>query len=252
MTTAEDALVPDGWQLTPPDLTAAAKQKAMEALRIDGAHAAQHRLARFYDADGDYAGASFAQLEPIDTNDITPADLLATMLLSVRIRPGAARRILDRGDTRDTLLRKLRDLPDCELASAGSPALTAMEALYETVKQALSADSVKNPNAWVTASKLCARKRPDLFPVRDTEVCDYLGLTPWRNYQVDWQIFRSLIGDPDITAAIDAMSKATVAAAAGRRLQADQSRLRLLDAAIWTYATSLRRDLRARHNRTAA
>jgi hypothetical protein len=112
-----------------------------------------------------------------------------------------------------------------------------MAALYETVKQALSADTVKNPNAWVTASKLCARKRPDLFPLRDTEMRDYLGLTPWQNYQVDRQIFRGLIGDPDIIAAIDLMSKA---AAAGRRLQADQSRLRLLDAAIWTYATSLR------------
>ena len=136
-------------------------------------------------------------------------------------------------------MRRLRDLPDCDLANAGSPVLTAMEALYEAVKQALSADAVES-NAWVTASKLCARKRPDLFPVRDTEVCDYLGLTPWRNYQVDWQIFRSLIGDPDIIAAIDMMSKATVAAAAGRQLQADRSRLRLLDAAIWTYATSLR------------
>lgn len=63
-------MIPDSWQSAPTDLMAAAKQKAMEALRIDGAHAAQHRRARFYDADGDYAGASFAQLEPIDTNDI--------------------------------------------------------------------------------------------------------------------------------------------------------------------------------------
>ena len=189
-------MIPDGWQPPPPDLAADAKQKAMEALRTDGPRAAQHRLARFYDTDGDYAGASFAQLGPIDPIDITPADLLATTLLSVRIRPGAARRMLARGDTRDILLRKLRDMPDCDLANAGSPALTAMEGLYEAVKQALSADTVKNPNAWVTASKICARKRPDLFPVRDKEVCNYLGLTQWRNYQVDWQIFRSLIGDP--------------------------------------------------------
>ena len=134
MTTGEDAMIPDGWQPPPPDLAADAKQKAMEALRSDGPHAAQHRLARFYDTNGDYAGASFAQLGPID---ITPADLLATTLLSVRIRPGAARRMLDRGDTRNTLLRKLRDLPDCDLANAGSPALTAMEGLHEAVKQAL-------------------------------------------------------------------------------------------------------------------
>lgn len=79
---------------------------------------------------------------------------------------------------------KLRDLPDCDLANAGSPALTGMAGLYEAVRQALSADTVKNPNARVTASKLCARKGPDLLPVRDTEVCDYLaaldgGTTRW-------------------------------------------------------------------------
>ncbi len=232
-------MVPDGWQQPPPDLVVDAKHKAMEALRTDRPHAAQDRLARFYDTDGDYAGASFAQLGPIDPMDITPIDLLATTLLSVRIRPGATRRMLDGGNTRGTLLRKLGDLPNCDLANAGRPALTAMAELYEVVKQALSADTVRNPNARVTASKLCARKRPDLFPVRDKEVCDYLGLTQLRNYQVDWQVFRSLIGDPDIIAAIDVMSKATAAAAAGRRLQADQSRLRLLDAAIWTYAMPL-------------
>jgi len=233
-------MIPDGWQPPPPGLVVNAKHKAMEALRTDGPHAAQDRLARFYDTDGDYAGASFAQLDPIDPMDITAADLLATTLLSVRIKPSATRRILDGGSTRDTLLRKLHDLPDCDLANAGSPALTAMAGLYEAAKQALSADTVRNPNAWVTASKLCARKRPGLFPVRDKEVCDYLGLTQVRNYQVDWQVFRSLIGDPDIIAAIDVMSKATAAAAAGRRLQADQSRLRLLDAALWTYAMPLR------------
>ena len=115
-----------------------------------------------------------------------------------------------------------------------------MEQLYEAVKQALSANTVKNPNAWVTASKLCARKRPDLFPVRDKEVCDYLGLTQLQNYQVDWQVFRYLMGDRDIVAAIDMMGKAVTAVADGRRLQADHSRLRLLDAAIWTYVMSLR------------
>jgi len=131
LTTGEYTMIPDDWQPPPPDL-AAAKQKAMEALRTDGPYAAQHRLARFYDTDGDYAGASFAQLGPTDPIDITPADLLATRL----------------------------------------------------------------------------------------------GLTQWRSYQVDWQVFRSLIGDPDIIAAIDVMSKATAAAAAGRRLQEDQSCLR--------------------------
>ncbi len=240
MTGAHRTMVPDGWQLPPPDLLVEAERKALQAMRTDGPYPAPDRLARFYDADGDYAGASFAQLGPVDPMDITPTDLLATTLLSVRIRPGAARRMLHSGRTRDNLLRKLSDIPDCDLANAGIRALAAMEQLYEAVKQALSADTVKNPNAWVTASKLCARKRPDLFPVRDKEVCDYLGLTQLQNYQVDWQVFRYLMGDRDIVAAIDMMGKAVTAVADGRRLQADHSRLRLLDAAIWTYVMSLR------------
>jgi hypothetical protein len=79
---------------------------------------------------------------------ITPTDLLATTLLSVRIGPGATRRVLHTGSTRDDLLRKLSDVPDFGLADAGIPALMAMAELYEAVKRALSADTVKNPNAW--------------------------------------------------------------------------------------------------------
>jgi len=94
-----------------------------------------------------------------------------------------------------------------------------------------------NPNAWVSASKLCARKRPDLFPVRDRLVCDHLGLIAFKNYQVDWPVFRSLINDQEIIANIDATIKATKQTAAGP-VQLDRSRLRLLDAAIWTYAKS--------------
>ena len=210
----------------------------METLRVDGFPSAPDRLARFYDTDSDYAGASFTQLLPIDPMDITASDVLATTLLSVQIGPRASRCILHDGATRDILLRKLRGVPDGELGSAGIPELTAMAELYEEVKRALSADTVKNPNAWVTASKLCARKRPDMFPVRDRKVCDFLGLRRFKNYQLDWQVFRNLMRDQDIVAAIDVMAKATEAVVAGRRLQLDDSRLRLLDAAIWTRAKS--------------
>jgi hypothetical protein len=155
--------------------------------------------------------------------------------MSVRIGPGATRRILQDGNTRDALLQKLRGLPDINLARAGIPELTAMASLYEEVKRALSAASVKRPDAWVTASKLCARKRPNLYPVRDRDVRDHLGLSVFRNYQVDWQIFRSLMRDDGILTAIDEIAKATYAAAEGRTLRLDRSPLRLLDAAIWTF-----------------
>lgn len=230
--------VPDGWEHPPPELLAQAKDKTMEALQSGGSHPAPDRLARFYDTTGDYAGASFAQLQPIDPLDFTPSDVLATTLMSVHIGASATRRILQDGAARDVLLRKLRDIPDAELGCAGIPELMAMAELYEEIKRVLSADTVKNPNAWVTASKLCARKRPKLFPARDRKACDHLGLSGFKNYQVDWQVFRNLMEDQEVIAAIDEMAKATEATGVGRQLQLDHSRLRLLDAAIWTYAKS--------------
>ena len=55
---------------------------------------------------------------------------------------------------------------------------------------------------------------------------------------MDWQVFRFLVGDQDVIAAIDMAAKTTETEAAevGRQLKMDRSRLRLLDAAIWTYA----------------
>jgi hypothetical protein len=108
---------------------------------------------------------------------------------------------------RNGLLRKLLEIPDAELGSAGVAELIAMAAFYDQVKRALSADTVRNPDARVTASKLCARKRPNLLPVRDRLVCGHLGLAALQNYQVDWQIFRSLMRDHDIVATIDTMTK---------------------------------------------
>ena len=136
----------------------------MEALRTDGPHAAQDRLARFYDTDGDYAGASFAQLGPIDPMDITPADLLATTLLSVRIRPGAARRMLDGGSTRRHSPAEASRPAQLRSCARLQPGADGDGGTIRGRRAALSADTVRNPNAWVTASKLCARKRPDLFP----------------------------------------------------------------------------------------
>lgn len=109
-----------------------------------------------------------------------------------------------------------------------------MADFYEAVELALSADSVRSPNAWVTASKICARKRPRLIPVRDRQVRDYLGLSKLTDYQIDWQVFRDLAADADIITALSMITDATVAASTGRNLRMDSSPLRLLDAAIWT------------------
>lgn len=77
---------PDGWDEPPPhDLMVQAKAKALGALHAGEPNSVQERLAYFYDVRDDHAGATFAQLEPTDPLHMTPCDLLATTLLSVRI-----------------------------------------------------------------------------------------------------------------------------------------------------------------------
>ena len=93
----------------------------------------------------------------------------------------------------------------------------------------------------MTASKLCARKRPYLFPVRDSVVRDFLGLTQYGNYQVDWQLFRALLADSTIVRACDAAVAAAYQAAGDRRLAVDRDRLRVLDAALWSSARKFAR-----------
>ena len=236
MSTAADIWteIPTGWPELPQELRAQARDQALKALRLDGVQPAQDRLCSYYDVDGDYAGASFAQLAPIEPDNINATDLHATRLLSVPIGAGATRRFLDDRAARTEVLNALRAIPDRDLLIADIATLEAMEIFYLAVKTDLSAASTRHPDAWVTASKLCARKRPNLFPVRDRNVSAYLGLTRSNGYRIAWQVFRYLIGDRDVVTGIDALSDATRAAANGTRLRLDDSRLRLLDAAIWT------------------
>lgn len=230
-------LVPAEWTELTDALRDQVKTRALEALTIQGPRAAQARLVEFYDVDGEYAGESFASLQPIEPDTITATDLHATQLLSVRIGAGVTRRLLDDGPSRTEVLTALRAVDDSDLLVAGPETLLAMETFYLAVKTKMSSPDTKNPNPWVTTSKLCARKRPELFPVRDRVVCGYLGLSGrHHDYRVDWQAFRFLIGDRDVIAAIDALRDAVTAAAGPRRVRLDLARLRLLDAALWTYA----------------
>jgi len=110
-----------------------------------------------------------------------------------------------------------------------------MERFYRAVEASISSSTSKEPNPWVTASKLCARKRPALFPVRDRNVCQHLGILGLNDFRADWQVFRMLAQDEDVYAAVDALPGQVTAASSGRRIALDVSPLRLLDAAIWTH-----------------
>ena len=144
-----------------------------------------------------------------------------------------------RGDVRTTILRLLSEenLPlDADLAMADDGQLVAMADLHEALKRVLSPADVRNPNPWVTASKLCARKRPDLFPVRDNVVVKYLGLDrPKGNYQVDWQVFRHVIQDNAIRRRLDAIVD-EASRSPGVDVGHPNWRLRHLDVVLWMHA----------------
>lgn len=94
-------------------------------------------------------------------------------------------------------------------------------------------------NQWVFASKLCARKRPLLFPVRDAKVCTYLsdgksmGDKPGRlgRLRRDIPVFAHLIARPEVRSLLE-----QVHADFKERQPTwaiDDPGLRLLDVVLW-------------------
>lgn len=70
-----------------------------------------------------------------------------------------------------------------------------------------------NSNRWVTAAKICARKRPRLFPVRDNMVCSLLADgralnagNGWPgNFSVDIQVYAYLLTDDEDMRVLDSV-----------------------------------------------
>ncbi|GAA2158531.1 hypothetical protein FHX52_2395 [Humibacillus xanthopallidus] len=219
-----------GWVQPAPAMLAHAKERALGALELGEA---TRKMRRFYATTSDYAGASFATIGHNAPDRIGVDDLFATTLLSVDIPAKAARRLTGPGPDADAIRAALAALPDGPLELVDREGLEAMEVLYLHVKKNLAKATAKNSNPWVVASKLCARKRPDLFPVRDKVVCRLLDVQQAGSYRVDWLVFQHLIADPDLRQAVDEV-RAGLEADASAEIVLDTEPLRLLDAALWT------------------
>ncbi|OCI32913.1 hypothetical protein OERS_05050 [Oerskovia enterophila] len=225
--------VPDTWPPVPDGLLDAAHRTALDALSLV-------RFERYYDVAGNYAGATFASIEPNDPMDVTAADLHALTMLAITVGPGATRRVLEDGPVRDGLLAALIATPTgTDLVDASAAELDAAWDLTNKARAALADPTTKSESdPWVTAAKLAARKRPRLLPVRDTLVRRLLGLEPARDGRLEIQVIRSLVADPAVLDAIEAaLARArTTAAAEGRTCVYDTTELRLLDVALWMHA----------------
>ncbi|MGK5441427.1 DUF6308 family protein [Micromonospora sp. URMC 105] len=229
--------VPADWPIPGQATLTAARDAALDALK--DTELAGRRLGRYYDPTGNFAGATYRTVLPNDPGQITAADLFAVTLLSVRLRPAAARRLLDDERHRDAVQRRLAAVPeDADLAEADAATLVDASALYEDVKRALASPRTAKSDPWVTASKLCARKRPSLLPVRDRKVRELLGIPPRSDHRHDWLIHRGLMRD-SMTLGLLRDAKTNATTQDGIRADVRDPSLRVLDVVLWTHAISL-------------
>jgi hypothetical protein len=219
-----DFLAGCGWPL-PTEAERHAARRAVDQCLAD-VERASVALARFYDPTGRYAGMTFLDLQPAPDHDVTAADLLAVTLLDVSIRPPSVRRLLHPGPARDQVLAALAECSsECDLTTDDATVLVAAAGLYQAVKQAIGI------NPWVIASKLCARKRPDLIPMRDNVVVKTLQLRN-KNFRSDWLVYRYLLRDAGTVAALQQAAR-MASRTPGAPDLTDLSALRLLDSLLW-------------------
>lgn len=213
-----------------------ALDRAREALQGD---TAVDRIAEYYRIESDSAGSLYLGIPDHDPTVITVADLFAVSSLSIKIPPRAARRLLLEPGGADGVTRALGELPSKALAKADEADLRLMEDFYRAVKDSLKRAEAKRPSgAWVTASKIVARKRPDLFPVRDTQVTTFLGTRESADYFTDWIVYRYLMNDEVVLSDLKRIAGALEGLAESDAHLIEAAPLRLLDVALWTLVQS--------------
>src|SRR4051794_5061765 len=165
--------LPEGWEAVPADALALATTQALRALEVGPA---ARRLRTYYDPASDYAGTTFLDVDPNETDAVGAADLWGVSTLSIPVHARQGRLLLDDPDIRAEVRRLLRDIPEdlpltdldqpagTATAGSGRPLLEVMSDLQGRFRSLLSTDE-KTSNHWVFAAKLCARKRPRLFPL---------------------------------------------------------------------------------------
>ena len=229
--------MPDGWPGVEPATLRVALERAEKALDDDGL--VVRRLAAYYRRDGDYAGATFLSLNPNDPGSISPSDLLAVTTLSVDIPPRAVRHLVEPGADANhvnNLLAAPELDPSIDLLTARTATVAKMSDLYEAVKAALAPAHVKRSDRWLTASKLCARRRPYLFPVQDTVVTTFLQTRDRESYSIDWQVYYALLDHQPLVERLEAAVD-TAAREDGVDVGDRTALLRHLDVALWMYAS---------------
>ena len=169
---------------------------------------------------------------------ITAGDLLAVSMLSVHVPAKAALAIIGEDAARISgLLRKLdptlkfEELSQREFDDLLGPAGPAQE-LWDLLRR-------NGSERWgvgaTTASKIMARKRPQLIPIYDSVVADATGMKSSRHH---WSLWHQALA-PRITLGTDVSAELTLSQRLGVLREdsslSDKSLLRILDVVIWMH-----------------
>lgn len=182
------------------------------------APAAVDHLKRYF--GGEYSGAWFETFagggdQPGVANRFTSDDLVAVTMLGVKVKGWGAIQLLDTRATEFAdLLAELPD-PEVDLHTTGDAELEPLWALHDALD---SVTSVQH----VVRSKLLARKRPRLVPVRDQHVLQDLTGSATGDLTCE---LRDVLRDFELRERIERL-----------RQEADQphlSLLRVVDIVVW-------------------
>jgi hypothetical protein len=188
-------------------------QAAKVRLRADlAAPGLAELVTAYFDPAGPFAGRSFDQIGNNPANRITCDDLLAVSLLDIRWDPRAVRELLEGNTARVTsyLARigtgtALWEATDGELRAADElwPVLCGLPGVQDAV-----------------ASKLLARKRPQMTPITDSVIVTAVG-----TLGKTWPTLRRCFQDSEFR---DSIEKLRLCPEAD-----DVSLLRIFDVALW-------------------
>lgn len=173
---------------------------------------------RLYDSINRGDGASVA-------NAITPDDIVATQLLSIRFLRSAQVELLD-SDTQRSITRLLTEIPrDASVETPeGRELLRSSNSLLELWQVVTSIHDILDTKA----SKLLARKRPHLIPIYDDYVAKAFDrANPSTSWVRDiWRGTASLFENADV---IETLRNLRAAVAGIEHI----SLLRVLDVVVW-------------------
>lgn len=177
----------------------------------------------YFDSEQPYAGAFFETLgaEASPDNEYTPSDFYALMCLEVDVPIAAGLSIL--GEKASEINELLSQIPNTPLSALSE----------DEFEQHLGTDSPamqlwrilrSYPKVGPTrASKLMARKRPHLIPIRDSVIIRVAGISPRDN---DWRLWwEALTEDNELEHRAEDLRDAAK--------HPDLSTLRALDVMLW-------------------